>query len=197
MTDSSTGGYLSPSSSPAPLQGDDLNTFIQPIIVGITGLSGPMVRPALQAEPPDIPDAGQCWAAWRCTSRSADTFPFVGHEDTAGGGQDRLRRHETLRILVSFYDLGGLGLADAYCARLRDGIAIPQNVEILAQTGMGLVSVGDVTAVPVIVKQRWLYRADLPFELRREIVRVYPVLNLLSATATLTTPTVSASISTQ
>jgi hypothetical protein len=52
---------------------------------------------------------------------------------------------------------------------------------------MAFVSCGDLTAVPVILKQRWLYRVDLPFTIRREIVRVYPVLNLLTATATVTT----------
>jgi hypothetical protein len=184
MTDSSTGGYLTPSVTPAPLQGDSLNTFIQPIIVGITGLPGAMVRPAFQTEPPDAPDGGTAWAAFRYTGRKTDTYPYVGHN---ADGSDTLRRHEEIDILVSFYDLGSSGLADQYAALLRDGLAIPQNLEVLKQTGMGFVSCGDLTTVPVIIKQRWLYRVDLPFTIRREIVRVYPVLNVLTATATVTT----------
>ena len=183
MADSSTGGFLSPSTSPAPLQGDELNTFIQPIIVGITGLPGAMVRPAFQAEPPDIPDGGTAWAAFRYTSRKTDTYPYVGH----GDGSDTLRRHEEIDILVSFYDLGSSGLADQYAALLRDGLSIGQNLEVLTLAGMGFVGCGDLTAVPVIVKQRWLYRVDLPFTVRREIVRVYPVLNVLTAHATVAT----------
>ena len=184
MTDSSTGGFLSPSASPAPLQGDGLNTFVQPIIVGLTGLPGALVRPAFQAEPPDIPDGGTAWAAFRYTSRKSDTYPYVGHN---ADGSDTLRRHEIIDVLVSFYDLGSLGLADQYAALLRDGLAIAQNREPLTRAGMGFIGCGDLTAVPVILKQRWLYRVDLPFSIRREIVRVYPVLNLLTATATVTT----------
>jgi hypothetical protein len=184
MTDSSTGGYLSPAITPAPLEGDSLNTFVQPVIVGITGLPGPMVRPAFQIEPPDAPDAGQAWAAFRYQNRDTDTFPYVGHN---ADGSDTLRRHEIINILVSFYDLGTSGLADHYAALLRDGLGIPQNVEALKAAGMGLVGCGGMTTVPVILKQRWMYRVDLPFSIRREIVRVYPVLNLLTATATVTT----------
>ena len=184
MTDSSTGGYLTPSATPAPLQGDSLNTFVQPIIVGITGLPGAMVRPAFQVEPPDAPDGGTAWAAFRYTRRKSDTYPYVGHN---ADGSDTLRRHEEIDILVSFYDLGSSGLADQYAAMLRDGLSIPQNLEALKQNGMGFVSCGDLTTVPVILKQRWLYRVDLPFTIRREIVRVYSVLNLLTATATVTT----------
>jgi hypothetical protein len=196
MTDSSTGGFLTPASSPAPLEGDGLNTFVQPIIVGLTGLPGPMVRPAFQSEPPDAPDGGQAWAAFRYTSRRADTFPYVQH-NAAGNGSDTLRRHEEIDILVSFYDLGTSGLADYYAALLRDGFAISQNLEVLRAAGMGFISCGDMTTVPMIVKQRWLYRVDLPFSIRREIVRTYSVLNILSATATLKTNSgVSVSIST-
>jgi|WetSurMetagenome_2_1015567.scaffolds.fasta_scaffold00191_4 hypothetical protein len=193
MADSSTGGYLSPAASPAPLQGDGLNTFIQPIIVALTGLPGPMVRPAFQSEPPDIPDGGQAWAAFRYTSRKSDTFPYVGH----ASGSDTLRRHEEIDILVSFYDLGTGGLVDQYAALLRDGLSIGQNLETLNRAGMGFVGCGDLTAVPVIVKQRWLYRVDLPFTVRREIVRVYPVLDVLTAHATVATDSgVSGSVNT-
>lgn len=187
MADSSTGGYLSPAPSPAPLVGDGLNTFIQPLIVGITGLPGPMVRRVFQAEPPNIPDAGQAWAAFRITSRPVDAIPHISHEDTPAGGQDRMRRHEMLHVLVSFYDLGSSGLADAYCALLRDGLAHPQNHEVLSKAGMGLASMGEPVDVPVIIKQRWQYRTDLPFAIRREIVRVYPVKNVLTATGSINT----------
>lgn len=185
MTDSSAPGYLSPAASPAPLQGDGLNTLLQPVIVGITGLPGPMVRPAFQEEPPNIPDAGEAWAAFRYAARPSDTFPSIVHEDTPDGGQDRLRRHETIEVLVSFYDLGTSGLADTYASLLRDGLGIPQNVEPLIAHGMGLVSVGVETTAPVLIKIRWQYRVDLPFTLRREVVRVYPIKSVLTAQVTL------------
>lgn len=178
--DSSTGGPLSPAVAPAPLEGQGLNRFIQQWIVGITGLAGNMVRPRWQPEPPDVPDAGDAWAAIGITARAADTFPAILHDPT-GDGADDLQRHETLAVLASFYDLGTNGLADLYASLLRDGLAIPQNSEPLASAGFGLVDVGDLTTVPSLLKSRWLYRVDLPFHLRRAIVRSYPVLNVESA----------------
>lgn len=181
---SATGGALSPAVSPAPLEGQTLNRFIQQWIVGITGLDGTMVRPRWQAEPPNIPTAGTAWAAIGITSRPSDTYPYVRHDPT-GLGSDELQRHETLNLLASFYDLGTNGLADNYAALLRDGAAIPQNLEPLTVAGMALVETGDPVAVPSLLKTRWLYRVDLPVSLRRQINRIYPVENLLSSQGTL------------
>src|SRR3979409_241705 len=129
MTDSSTGGYLIPSGAP-PLEGQALLDFLQGVIVGITGLDGTMVRPVWQSEPPNIPDAGEAWCAFRITTRPSDKFPYVKH-NADGQGADALQRHEELHVLCSFYDLGSGGLADGLCAQLRDGLSIAQNREIL------------------------------------------------------------------
>ncbi len=86
-----------------------------------------------------------------------------------------------MNALASFYDLGSGGLADYYCALLRNGSAVAQNREPLTAAGFGLTRVGSPVAVPVIFKLRWQYRVDLEVVLRREIVRVYPVEPLVSA----------------
>jgi hypothetical protein len=189
VSDSSTGGYLAPAAAPAPLQGAGLNNAIQQAIAGITGLPGNLVRPAFQAEPPDWPDAGTAWCAFRYQRRPADLFPAIVHQPTANGGQgqDELQRYESIEVLCSFYDLGTTGQADYYAATLRDGLSIPQNREALAAAAIVLVKTGDILAVPVLVKQRWLYRADLSFTLRRTVQRDYPVLNVVSATGTIRT----------
>ncbi|MGO9474234.1 MAG: hypothetical protein ACLPWS_12665 [Rhodomicrobium sp.] len=191
MTDSSTGGYLAPAASPAPLQGAGLNNVIQQAIAGITGLAGTYVRPAFQAEPPDWPDAGTAWCAFRYQARPADLFPVIVHEGAAAGGngQDELQRYESIDVLASFYDLGTTGQADYYAATLRDGLAIAQNREPLGALAIVLIKTGDLTAVPVLVKQRWMYRVDFTFTLRRTIQRDYPVLNLLGAAGTLSADT--------
>lgn len=188
MTDSSTGGYLIPSGT-APLEGQALLDFLQAVIVGITGLAGPMVRPYWQSEPPNIPDAGTAWCAFKISSRPSDKFPYVRHnpDDADGQGSDTLQRQETLHILTSFYDLGSGGLADGLCAQLRDGLSIPQNREVLTLNNMGLGYTGEAISVPVVVKTRWLYRVDLEVVIRRQIDRTYPVLNVLSAQTTVTT----------
>jgi hypothetical protein len=188
LSDSSTGGYLAPNSSPSPLEAATLNQVIQQAIAGMSGLPGSLVRPSFQSESPDIPDAGTAWCAFRYTTRPSDTFPAIIHQPAAnnGNGQDELQRHEAVHVLASFYDQGTVGQkADTLAALVRDGFVIAQNREALLSAGIVLVSTGELTAVPVLIKQRWMYRVDLPFVLRRLIQRHYPVLNLLSAGGTI------------
>lgn len=183
--DSATGGYLQPSPDPAPqpLEGKPLLAFLQSVVVGISGLDGPMVRPRWQAEPPDIPTAGTCWCSMGINNRASDTFPYVGHDGAAaeGEGADKMQRQEQLDILCSFYDLGVEGLADKYAALLRDGFAIAQNREVLQLAGYSFAFGGDLVTAPVLLKVRWQYRVDYAFSIRRQIDRTYPVLNLRSA----------------
>lgn len=182
--DSSSGGYLSPLPTTPPLQGQALLNFLQAVIVGITGLDGTMVRPYWQGEPPNVPDAGLAWCAFRIQARPSDTFPFVKHNADGQGG-DALQRHEALHILTSFYDLGSGGNADGYASLLRDGLLIAQNREILTLNKMGLAKTGDIIPVPSLLKFRWLYRADFDLVIRRQIDRLYPVLDVLSAQGTI------------
>lgn len=189
MNTSATGGYLGPAVAPAPLEGLALLNFFQAWLVGLSGIVGTLVRPALVPEPANIPPAATAWAAFRFRARSSDAFPYVEHVHTVDGGEDRLQRHEELDLLVSFYDTGVTGQADALASRTRDGTAIPQNLEPLTTAGMGLISVGSLQPVPSLLKERWLYRVDLPIGVRREVRRSYPVLNLLSAEGNIYTDT--------
>jgi hypothetical protein len=184
--DSSTAGYLAPAPSPAPLEGQALNRFLQQWIVGITGLAGNLVRPRWQAEPPVIPDAATAWCAIGVIERASDTYPYILH-DATGLGSDTIRRHELLTIMASFFDTGVSGQADSFAEIFREGAMIPQNLEALTQADMGIVETGEATAVPSLLKERWLYQVDIRVVIRREIVRSYPVLNLLSSQGTLVT----------
>lgn len=186
MTDSSTGGYLAPAPVTPPLEGQALLDFIQGVIVGITAMDGTLVRPYWQSEPPTLPDAGTAWCAFKIASRPADTFAYVKH-DADGQGSDALQRHEALHILTSFYDLGSGGGAAGLCSLLRDGLQVPQNRETLSLAGMALVKTGDMIAVPVLVKTRWLYRVDMEVVINRQIDRVYSVLSLASAQGAIVT----------
>jgi hypothetical protein len=188
MVDSATGGFLSPQASPAPLDGLDLNNFLQVMMAALTGLDGTLVRPAFQPEPGNVPDAGTAWMAFRYTSKPVDVFPAIIHHPD-GQGYDEFQRHEELHVLCSFYDLGTNGLADYYCSLLRDNIMVPQNMEYLTSVGMGLTVVGDKQVVPVLLASRWQYRVDLPIIIRRAVQRIYPVLNTLQAVGTLATDT--------
>ncbi|MGY0790958.1 phage neck terminator protein [Azospirillum argentinense] len=181
---SATGGPILPTGGVVPLEGQALSRFLQQWIAPLLGLEGPMVRPRWQAEPPNIPAAGEAWASIGITERSADAFPSVTH-DPSGDGLDILIRHERLELLVSVYDLGVNGQADNHAALLRDNLLIPQNSEPLSLAGFALVQTGTLTTVPSLLKSRWLYRVDLPITIRRAVARSYPVLNLLQGQATI------------
>src|SRR5579871_6299419 len=112
---SASGGPLAPNPSPAPLEGQALNRFLQAWIVGILGIDPTLVRPAFQSEPPDIPQAGTAFIAFRYTRRPADTFPAIVHHPD-GSGYDELQRHEHIELLLSFYDLGTNGQAESLAA---------------------------------------------------------------------------------
>lgn len=186
---SSTGGFLVPAPAPAPLEGRALLRFVGGIIAGVTGLDGSLVRPYWQETPPNIPDAGVAWCAFRIARKPSDEFPFVGRYPWAPDDNAvSLQRQEALDTLVEFYDLGitgpddSGGVADYYAALLRDGLAIPQNREVLFRAGMGLAKIGDLVSLPVKFKNRWQYRVDLEFTINRQIDRTYPV-ETLSAPA--------------
>jgi len=180
MNDSSTGGYLLPNSS--PLVGDPLTDFFSALVVGITNLAGAMVRPRWQPEAPDIPAFGVDWCGIGITDQDPDVYiAEIHHPD--GNGYTETRRHEILTILASFYGPN----ANANAGQFSDGLQVAQNREIFNLNSMGLVRSGTVKAVPTLMKERWLYRFDIEFMVKRQIVRTYNVLNILSAETSTTT----------
>lgn len=176
--------YLTPTSS-APAEGADLEDVLHDVIAGITALDPTLVRPRWQPEPPDIPAEATAWCAFGFQEHSTSEFPQVTHNG-ADGGSDTLQQHETLEVRASFYDLGAGGEADAYAAKLRDGLYIAQNREAMFdQAGIMLIATGSVQPAPVLFKERWLYRADFTFTIRRQIDRTYGVPNINSAEGTI------------
>jgi hypothetical protein len=182
--DSSTIGPVRPEpTSPGPLEGRALNQFLQAWLVGMTGIDPTLIRPRWQAEPANIPAAGQYWVAFGITKRINDAYVHLSHDPTANGGlgADMMIRHETIETLTSFFDLGVNGQADYFASILKDGLQIPQNREVLDRNAFGLVSASELTIVPTLFKERWQYRVDLAIILRREVRRIYPIRNVLAA----------------
>jgi hypothetical protein len=177
--DSSTGGYLAPGASPAPLEDDQLTAFLQKMFAGLSGIDGALVRPRWQSIPPNQPDIATNWLAIGIQNRSADTFAFEMHDPNAAGGNgaDIVNRNEQLDILCSFYGPQAAGLA----ARVREGFAVPQNREALQTAGMALVECTDLIAAPALINERWYRRYDMTVRIRRAVTRIYPVLHLLTA----------------
>lgn len=174
-----SGSYIQPQDAP-PLEGQALTQFLQAWFVGLSGIDPTLVRPRWQADPSNIPTAGEFWAAFGIRKRLADTYGIVEHLPNANGGlgADLRMRHETIDILISFYDLGVNGYADALAALVADNVLIEQNRWPLDQNGFGVYEVKDATPVPSLFKERWQYRVDLSVTLRRQIRRTYPIYNV-------------------
>lgn len=177
---SATGGYLAPEGSPASAVDAAHDAQLQALVAGVTGLAGNLVRPRWQPTVPKQPEPDVDWCAIGVTTSDSSTFAVIEHVST-GDGSDTFRRHETLEILCSFYGPNCRGLA----ARLRDGLQVPQNREVMRAQGMAFAEASRIVALPEFVNQQWIRRADITVILRRQVDRVYPVLNVLEAVGTI------------
>lgn len=168
-----------------------LNAAIQSMIVGITGLQGSLVRLRWQPEPGNIPSAATAWCAFGVTETEADTFASLTHlSGSDGSASDLFERNEILTVLCSFYGLGNNSFATYYANLLKDGLYIEQNRYAMKSANLAVVEAKRITPVPSLMKERWLYRVDLPVVLRRLVKRSYPVQNIVSASAVIKAETV-------
>lgn len=177
--DSSTGGYLQSTTG----QGEDqsLQEFLQQIVVGLTGLPGNLVFPLWQPEPPNLPPFGINWASTGRGRRTRDTFATVRHHQGSDFTGDLIHRTEILEVLCRFYGPA----AEQNSEILAMGFMEPQNREVLQLAGYGLIEVGESITIPDKLHERWTYRVDVGFRLRRAQVYTYPVLTLVAASGTI------------
>lgn len=161
---------------PAPSQDELLDQVFQHIISGITAIDGTLVRPRWQPVPPQQPEVKVNWCAFGVTSATPDDGPYIEH-DPMLDGSDNYQRHEELEFLLSFYGLQGQQNA----ALLRDGLAIPQNMEPLEAIQVGFVECGAIRNVPSLLNQTWRRRWDMTVTFRRRTDRTYAVKNILAA----------------
>lgn len=173
---SATGGYLQPTVSAPPLEDADLDAEFQKAVVGITGLPGNLVRPRWQPGNPKQPEPTVDWCAIGVMTQTPDGRPYLEH-NPAGEGSDILIRHEQIKVLCTFYGPHAKGNA----SKIRDGVYIQQNLDMLSLVNISLVESGDIQAASEIVNMQWVKRYDLPLTFARQIIREYAALNILSA----------------
>lgn len=176
---SATGGYLAPSSTSVAFD-EAFDREVSQLVRGITGLPSGMVRPRWQAIPPKQPDVTADWCACGIVDIRPD-FGTVTIHHPEGLGSDEIQRHETVELLLSFYGPNAYG----YASLMRDGVQVAQNREALRAAGMALLEAGRILSAPDLVNGQWVKRADLTLAVRREIDRVFPVLNIISAAGTI------------
>lgn len=176
---SSTGGYLLPSSTP-PAEDGALDAILQGLVVGVTGMKASLVRPRWQQEPPVMPAIFVDWCAIGVVDEIPDQYGYVVHSG-ANGGSDNLQRHDGIEVLATFYGPNARGNAKL----LEDGLLIPQNREVIENNGIVYKGIGRSMHVPELMNERWVQRVDLPISFRRIVIRTYPILNVESAEITL------------
>lgn len=187
MNDSSTGGFIG-QLDPLPLNDAALDDLLQQLVVGVTGLSGSLVRPRWQWPisgpniPPTQPPPDTDWCSIGVMNLIPHDYPYEGHQG-GGDGSDLQISWETLDVMASFYGPNCRGNAST----LRAGLYISQNRESLIQFGIKLREAGAITVVPDLVNVQWINRCDIPLVFDREIHRTYPILNLQSAQGGITT----------
>lgn len=174
-TNSSSAGYLAPTSTP-PLSGDTLNDVFQSVLVGITGIAGDLIRPRWQPEPPNQPDFNTNWIAFGITLTKGDVFPYIGHDGI--NHVDVVERDQILTVLHSFYGPSSQLIAETY----NVGIQVEQNRDALTAAGIKLVECQEVTTLPALLKEKWVNRFDCRTVFRRRVKWSYPVLDVVANT---------------
>ena len=173
-------GYLTPVNTIAAYD-LDLDKIFQAHVVGITGMTGSLVRPRWQPTPPVQPPLTTDWCAIG-VSRIVNMYgPAIVHQGTDAtdpdNGTDTREWHEEIEVLASFYGPG----ASAKLAAFVEGCGIPQNNDQLKQYNMAFVSASDPIAAPDFQNQQWIRKFDVTLTFRRRTQRVYQVRNLADA----------------
>ena len=179
--DSSVAGFLSPTSAYPYDSG--LDQIFHDMLAGIVGITGDLVRPRWQPEPPTQPPFDTNWIAFGVSKIKPDTFAYIGHDPNGDGGlgADVVERDERLDVLVSFIGPQPSTLLNM----LIDGLQVGQNRDQLWTFGITLVEFSEPTMVPALTQEKWVKRMDTTGTFRRRTARGYNINNIQSAQATI------------
>lgn len=166
--DSSTGGYLLPTSSP-PVNDEALDELFRAVIAAVTGLSPRNVVRRFNAEPGAPPPFDGTWAAVGVLAIDDDDFPYQAMQTDE---TYKLVQHEVIEVMASFYGAKAQQAARA----ARNGLQIAQNREVLAAAGIVLQDAGRPVRAPQMINSRWTNRIDVPLTFRRQTTDTFAIL---------------------
>lgn len=178
LNTSSTGGYLLPQAQPSSFGTQTFKQFLQQVFVGVSGLPGELVRTRWQPKPPKQPDGDVNWLSIGLTEDDSDTNAYLG---TDSKGNNQFMRMEALTVECMFYGPDSLEIGKL----VRDGLQLKQNLQVLQQANMNFVNTSRMIVSPDLVNELWIERWAMSVFMRREILRTYPILTLLSGSGSL------------
>lgn len=168
-------GYIQPTGRQINPRGLTLPDFLQTVLTGISGLDGHLVRLKAQIDPPKSPQHSTNWLSFEINTSNADVNPYTSIDTS---GNTVFQRHETLTLQCSFFGPEALTISDL----VHDGFTIQQNRYWLTQAKMAFVEMGQAMRMPDLVNERFLNRYERSITLRRQIMRLYPIPVITSAT---------------
>lgn len=163
-----------------------LRRFFQGLIVGVTGISGTLVRPRWQPNPPPMPGVEENWVSFDIRERTPDANAYVVVNQTDEAGAQQLR-HETFTLACSFFGPAG----GSYAELLRDGLELGQNREPLLLAAMGYLTAGQTLFLPELHNQQWYSRHDLDLRFSRQLNKRYDILCFTGVVGAIITETLS------
>ena len=182
MSTSATGGYALPSYTQPNPKSLTLTQFIQTVLCGVSGINGKLCRPKWQQEPPQMPDISVNWLAFGIASSNPSFNAYIAMNPD---NTTQYQRQEQLEVQVSVYGPDALDTVGL----ITDGLQIPQNLAGLLSANMGMVEVTKALHIPELINERFFNRYELALVLNRQVQRLYPILNFLSATGIIYTQT--------
>jgi hypothetical protein len=176
--------YVNPAQQPKYPGGLSLEDFLQTVIVGLSQIPGPLVRPKWQAEPPKQPDITVNWIGMAVEVISKDFDAYVAPN---ADGVLGLTRNQDVQISLSIYGPAALETYDL----IGDGFMIDQNRFALFNANIGYKDMGPARRVPDLVNERWVDRVETAVFLKREVQRTYPVPTIVSASGIIYVPDIT------
>ena len=174
---SATGGYLTPATF--SVNDNALADIMQAFIVGVTGLTGALVRPMWQPNPPVIPTNGTDWCAFALGNFEAgQAYQNLNTDD-----EFVFQQHETFELSCSFYGTN----CQRYAAVIRDGLQLSQNREALWLQGISVTGGVQIIHAPELINDVWHDRCDIVIAMGRQVNSEYAVLSVLGAAGTIET----------
>lgn len=179
MADSSTGGYLVSTETAF-----NVEHFFHDLIMGLTGIDKTLVRPRWQPNAPVMPTSNTDWCAFGVTELLSDDTAYLSKNavNTAD-----IIRHERYSVLCSFY---GSNARDNI-RKIRGGLEIGQNREVLFNNNFGYTTCSIATHSPELINDIWNDRYDIEFQFAREVIKAYNILDIISVQGTIKTETIT------